>query len=1588
VRDIHGNDSTQTQLITVADILPPLLTLPINITIQCHESILPSNTGQAVGVDNCGGPVTMSYSDAIIPGNCPQSYTITRTWSAIDCKGNVRTGNQTIQVIDQLAPYILNIAHDTVQCPGDIPFPDPSVITAEDNCGGDTVAFFDEIPYGLENQPGYCPDSIHRIYKVWDQCGNWVNVTQRIIVLDECSCSPCADTLAFYTIDFDGDPYGDTTIYDVVRQDKCCDAEKDYCASFNVRLDDDAVGVVITIDGASPSPQDWRIDCDEVVIYGNIICLPGGDFHLFTYCKPGQNQNDFRFQSVAAVVLAGEITTRVECETQLSVDTAVDNPVWNSVYPGAYGQYNGYLSCTTCWAPVFTPDENSPPEIFYEVCGGIPPGPCNQQGFGCDTMIVHVLDSIHVEFNVDPETYCRDEIPEICATVFPPGTYTYRWYNGPDSTGTIVGTESCYQPLDSGYFSLVVTSVLEEIPCSVYLYNFHVAPDDHPPLVYAPDTLFLECADPLNLQLVANWLAMAYAIDDHTPDPYVGNNFTGLSEYCNSALTVTFWSTDSCDNTGTASSVILIRDTKPPVIDCPPDAIAQIDSLNCFVTNPPLGLATASDECPGIINIENNAAPNYPPGVYWVVWTATDACGNQDTCWQKLIVVDMDPPSVICPDSVFAFADPGVCEAFVNVPPPIVTDPCPVTIINSYTGTNNASSTYPVGHTTVTWTITGPSGIDTTCTQVVTVTDNQPPSITCPNDTAFVAEPPECEVPNIVLEVPDYYDNCPDSTLSWVATGATTGSGNGYCSLDTLNVGVTVILYTVTDHSGNTDTCSFRVTVNDEVPPTIIDCPDDISVNAEDSVCEAYVTVPQPQVTDSCGEIVTYYNNSPYRINDTNASGTYPVGIWTVTWTFVDASGNDTTCTQIITVVDNQPPAIVCPPDVEAIAVPPGCEVPDVELEEPTVWDNCDTTLTWTATGATTGSGNGLISITTFNTGVTYLKYVVTDPAGLKDSCEFTVTVSDLVPPTVITCSPDATVPAEDSLCQAYVSVPPPMVVDSCDEIVSYSNDSPYRINDTNSSGTYPVGEWTVTWTFVDQSGNDTTCVQVITVVDDQAPWIICPVDVYAIAEPPDCEVPDIVLGLPEYYDNCPDSVLSWEAIGATTGSGMGYVSLGTFNVGVTTIIYTVTDASDNTDTCSFKVVVNDEVPPTVIDCPNDTTVTATWDSCEVYVHVPQPLVTDSCGEIVTYYNDSPFRISDTNASGVYPVGEWTVTWTFEDASGNDTTCVQVIRVLDETDPYLECPPSFERQADFNQNFATNVPIPPPVYWDSCGVETLTWEMTGATTGSSPPTGINVILLADTLWVGVTHFLYTATDFWGNVSICTFDVTVVAKPEILCPNDTTVYTDPDVCTATFDPGYPVKITGAEPITWYWAVIHGSDTTTGMGIPITPNPYTFELGISQIIWIAENISGTDTCDQMVEVIDNQPPEYILPADTVHCVEDIIDAVYNPDGVYPINDLTYPRPDYFLLLEGDTRLDILGIWDNCTPYDDLVITWEFDFGNDGDIDLSGNGLISEAPPEYIPVGTNKLTYTVTDAFGNFTTRSFIVLVHPRPDIIDGF
>jgi len=93
----------------------PVLTCPVDVTVECGESTDPVDTGVASAVDNCDPMPTITYSDVITPGICDAEETITRIWRAEDDCGNVTTCGQIITVDDSTDPVIT--------CPADLSVP-------------------------------------------------------------------------------------------------------------------------------------------------------------------------------------------------------------------------------------------------------------------------------------------------------------------------------------------------------------------------------------------------------------------------------------------------------------------------------------------------------------------------------------------------------------------------------------------------------------------------------------------------------------------------------------------------------------------------------------------------------------------------------------------------------------------------------------------------------------------------------------------------------------------------------------------------------------------------------------------------------------------------------------------------------------------------------------------------------------------------------------------------------------------------------------------------------------------------------------------------------------------------------------------------------------------------------------------------------------------------------------------------------------------------------------------------------------------------------------------------------------------------
>ncbi len=1343
VTDPAGNYDEKTQLITVNDNIKPNLTLPPDIALSCDQSTLPTTTGTATATDNCS-PTTISYSDSQVFGSCGGNSVITRTWTATDCSGNAASGTQRITVTDNTKP-VATAPNKSVGCPADIPTPYVDLAafiadggTATDNCGALILSLFNEISNGLEGKPGYCPTSVTRVYRISDPCGNYTDVVQTISVLGECGCSKCVAGTNFHSIDLSGKPTGSVTISNQQRNGACC--VESNCISFNVQLDVDAIGVEILVDGATPSPQDWRIDCNSIAINGNLVCMPGGSFHLFTYCKPGANKNDFTFRSVPGVIVgSGNITTRVDCNVQLSASGFTGIPEWNSISPGVKGQYNSYLSSTSVANPVFTADVNSPPVIQYEVCGNIGSSLCNALGTDCAVATVNVMQKIGLTWNTNPAMVCLGNMPTLTANVSPAANYSYDWYNGHGATGTIVYSGSAsYKPSAAGPYSLKVTDISSGIACNTAIFDFDVVIDNIGPSVFAPpQPLSVQCGDPAAPQQITNWLATASAsytkLDGTVVNLVPSNDYTGITMACNTIVNVTFSAADQCGNITSTTSTITVIDTQPPVFTfCPANITVNVDPNQCYASGVTLGTATATDIC-STPTITNDAPAQLPVGTNLITWTATDACGNK-----------------------------------------------------------------------------------TTCTQTVTVKDDIKPVLTCPADVVQTALPGNCSLSNVTITGLAATDNCAIVTQTWTMSGATTGSslatGINPLSGLTFNVGVTTVTSTVADAAGNTATCTFSVWTKDLNKPVLTSgCPSDVTQPADAGQCSAVVTIPKLVVTDPCNEGYTVINSFN---NTDDASGTYPVGVTTVNWTITDASGNVTTCTQKVTVNDLQYPTLVCPANVTQTALPGNCSLANVTIQDPSATDNCKVvTQTWKMSGATTGSS--------------------------------------------------------------------------------------------------PV-------------------------------------------------------------------------------TGINSVSGQTFNVGVTTVTYTVADAAGNTATCSFSVWIKDLVKPVLTSgCPPDVTQAADAGQCSAVVTIPKPAVSDPCNEGYTVINS--FNNTD-DASGTYPVGVTNVNWTITDASGNVTTCIQKVTITDQP-PSLTCPANISVLADFEKLFASNVAVPSPVYGDDCPGLTLTWSMTGVTTGSSSATGVNIFPSPYTFNQGITTIQYTLTDANGHSVNCSFTVSVLSKPVIKCQPDMTKNNDPGLCSASLDPGFPVTLAGGLPITYTWSMsgaTPASGTATGTGT-ITPNPYTFNVGVTTITWTATNAAGSDQCSQVITVVDKEPPAIIAPAPFSFCVEDMISASM-VSNLLQIN----PAPDYFLFKKGSTALDVnpANFSDNCTPANQLELHWTIDFSSSTPTpSISGTGQPSAYPSDITFPGdgvtfkdvTHTITYWVVDPSGNESVHKAVTItIHPRPAV----
>jgi hypothetical protein len=329
------------------------------------------------------------------------------------------------------------------------------------------------------------------------------------------------------------------------------------------------------------------------------------------------------------------------------------------------------------------------------------------------------------------------------------------------------------------------------------------------------------------------------------------------------------------------------------------------------------------------------------------------------------------------------------------------------------TGSSLAGVTFNGGVTTVTWSVT--SGATTeTCSFTVTVQDATPAVINCGTNVTLAVPEGQCGI-RYCYPFPNALDNCGPHTAAIPGYTYLGSIGNNSYYISNVNVNYSTAITDchaaggymaqissaaensqirtwVTSMLGGV---SYFIGYNDiEVEGNFVweDCSPPTYTNWAPGEPNNAGNEDATQVLSSgmWNDIpVTFANRHVLEINGARivrtagpaANTLLNVGSYVTSFTSTDNSGNTSSCSFTINVIDNQPPQITCPEDITVISA--GGATAVITWDTPTTSDNC------AVDNVTVSHTSGSV----FNAGTTTVTYTVTDVNGNVTTCSFNVTV-------------------------------------------------------------------------------------------------------------------------------------------------------------------------------------------------------------------------------------------------------------------------------------------------------------------------------------------------------------------------------------------------------------------------------------------------------------------------------------------------------------------------------------------------------------------------------------------------------------------
>ena len=935
--------------------------------------------------------------------------------------------------------------------------------------------------------------------------------------------------------------------------------------------------------------------------------------------------------------------------------------------------------------------------------------------------------------------------------------------------------------------------------------------------------------------------------------------------------TTVFWTIrDASDNETICSFEVFVADNFAPSISCTGTlTVASTTGMCGYVAISDELDPLTSDNCgiPTLYNDYNSSstlADAYFTGTTIVNWMVTDASGNTASCTSTIIVIDLESPTISCIGSQSRYTTLNSCDYLVigDELDPTFDDNCSGSTLsnNLSSGSSLAGNTLPQGTTEVVWTATDANGNQTTCMTSITVIDNQSPTLSCASDITIYTSISGCTSDHIILD--PVSDNCTNATWGYslsgstIATDSSIADGSNSATIE-FNTGITLVTISATDGDNNAIECGYTITVIDNTPPTV-NCVGDQTrnISATCSYTAVGTEFDPSSYGDNCSSstiaITNNYNNSCCTL----AGATFPAGITTVIWTVTDASGNTTTCSFNVVIVDNQAPAITCVGNQTRNTDASSCsyEVDGAEFDPSSYSDNCSS-----ASIVNDYNSSASLNGASFGKGSTTVVWTVTDGAGNTSTCSFVVTIIDNENPTMSCLSSQTR--GTNTGCTYVVSgseFNPATFDDNCTGATISNN---YNNGTSLSGAVFAKGTTTVLWTVTDASGNLATCSTNITIVDLEAPTINCAINQSRCTNAGLCTY--TVSGTefdPTYSDNCTGTITV--SNDNNRSSSLGGAVL---NKGTNTIVWTVTDASGNTNTCSTVINVVDNIAPT-ITCASNITMNVITNTNAANYTITDPINDNCTGSVWSYVlsgatSGSASNINDGDGSGLvsFNKGVTLVTISGHDASSNLATgCSFTVTVIDNQAPIVTCPgnQTIYATATCTSTYTINDPLT-----DNGNNAKWSYTLSGVTSGGASNIADGTSSGSITFNKGITTVTLNATDGVSNATPCSFTVTVLDNqaPTLVCGSNQTINVIANTCAANYTIVDPIT-DNCNGSTWGY-IISGSTTANVDGISDGSGNRTVSLNKgSNLI----TLSGTDGrnnatgCSFTIVVKDNQAP----------------------------------------------------------------------------------------------------------------------------------